>query len=81
MKRKIVGMILLLVAIFSSIYIGVYFLFIRSIFGIIKAFKSGILSGAFLFLYSVFKIFIAFPFTELVAYVLGCIGYRCCKRK
>ena len=74
MKRKIVGIILLLVAIFAGTYIGVYFFFVRSILGIIKAFNSDIGDGIILFLYSLLKILFAFPLTEIISYELGYFG-------
>jgi len=72
MKRRIIGVILIAIALIGGLYIGVKILLIGSIIQIINAVKDGFV--AYDIAVGICKIIFGIPLTEFLAWTLGGAG-------
>lgn len=70
--RRLVGVILIAVALIGGLYVGVKILLIGSIIQIINAVKDGVVASDIAV--GICKIVFGIPLTEFLAWVLGAAG-------
>lgn len=70
--RRLLGVVLILVAIFGGLYVGGWLFFVKAIIDIIEAVKAGWM--AFDIAVGLCKIVIGIPVVEVIAWLIGSIG-------
>ena len=70
--KRLLGVVLILVAIFGGLYVGGWLFFIKAIADIIVAIKSGII--AIDIARGIAKIVIGIPVVTTIAWIIGIVG-------